>query len=222
MKLSEKYRPASFDQVIGQEKAVSTIQKTLEYGFSSHFWIEGNSGQGKTTLARIIADNNCKPDNVQEFVKTNFTFSDITAIQERISDADKFSAWNEGECENICFIINEAHKFRSDIVTAFLTLLETVRDGVIFIFTTTKKFNKGLFDGVSDARPLVTRCCRVSLTVQGLNKAFSAYILGIAKVEGLLGESRGNLDKYVSKMVEGTNNSLRECFSLIQGGYLQA
>jgi len=221
-KLSEKYRPDCFEKVIGQDKAIQKIKRSLRYGFSTHFWIEGNSGQGKTTLARIIASENCSKDCIIELVKPSLVYQDLVDIKEKIKDIDRFQAWNGGRVENICFIINEAHKFSSRIVTAFLDLLEEVRDGVVFIFTTTQKFNKGLFDGIDDARPLVDRCCLVSLTSQGLNKTFTKYIIAIAKKEGILDESRINLEKYVSKMVENANNSLRKCFSLIQSGYLEA
>lgn len=55
--LFEKYRPRTFADVVGQDKAVATIRRTLERGGAGGraFWISGPSGAGKTTLARIIA-----------------------------------------------------------------------------------------------------------------------------------------------------------------------
>ncbi len=57
MQLHEKYRPQSFDCVVGQSKAINTIKHISErYGLGGRaFWISGKSGTGKTTIARLIA-----------------------------------------------------------------------------------------------------------------------------------------------------------------------
>lgn len=57
MQLTEKYRPQSFDAVIGQDKAVRVLSRFADNGgFGGHaFYITGKSGTGKTTLARLIA-----------------------------------------------------------------------------------------------------------------------------------------------------------------------
>ena len=53
MSLYETSRPATFDAVVGQERAVK-VRSRLSLGGRA-FWITGSSGTGKTTLARIIA-----------------------------------------------------------------------------------------------------------------------------------------------------------------------
>ena len=57
MQLHEKYRPANFADVIGQPKAVASLQGlAARSGFGGRaIWLSGASGTGKTTLARIIA-----------------------------------------------------------------------------------------------------------------------------------------------------------------------
>ncbi len=58
MKLFEQHRPKTLDAVLGQGKAVKTIERLLERGIGGRaLWISGASGTGKTTLARIIADH---------------------------------------------------------------------------------------------------------------------------------------------------------------------
>ena len=57
MQLHEKYRPRTLDAVIGQDKAVATIQRIQKRGLSGRaYYLTGNSGQGKTTLAYIMAE----------------------------------------------------------------------------------------------------------------------------------------------------------------------
>ena len=54
--LARKYRPASFDDLIGQEPMVRTISNAFETGRIPQAWIlTGVRGVGKTTTARILA-----------------------------------------------------------------------------------------------------------------------------------------------------------------------
>src|SRR5215470_1862494 len=54
--LARKYRPASFDDLIGQEAMVRTISNAFETGRIPQAWIlTGVRGVGKTTTARILA-----------------------------------------------------------------------------------------------------------------------------------------------------------------------
>lgn len=53
--LITKYRPRSFDDVVGQEAVVKSLAKVLDKGISHSFIFAGPSGTGKTTLARIVA-----------------------------------------------------------------------------------------------------------------------------------------------------------------------
>src|SRR5881227_2248210 len=54
--LARKYRPASFDDLIGQEAVVRTVSNAFETGRVPQAWIlTGVRGVGKTTTARILA-----------------------------------------------------------------------------------------------------------------------------------------------------------------------
>ena len=72
--LAEKYRPHEFNQLVGQEKACSTLER-LELGGRA-FYITGKSGTGKTTLARIIA---------LKVAQTNHGISEVTGRQLTLS-----------------------------------------------------------------------------------------------------------------------------------------
>jgi DNA polymerase III delta prime subunit len=56
MQLTERYRPASWDEVVGQEKVVARIKAIALRGLGRRaLWLSGASGTGKTTIARLVA-----------------------------------------------------------------------------------------------------------------------------------------------------------------------
>jgi DNA polymerase III subunit gamma/tau len=67
MQLTERYRPASWSEVVGQEKVVQRLQALAKRGLGGRaYWLSGQSGTGKTTLARLIAAELASPWNVEE------------------------------------------------------------------------------------------------------------------------------------------------------------
>ena len=54
--LYEEYRPASFDDVVGQDEILRKIRTLARRSLVGRvFWVTAHSGQGKTTIARLIA-----------------------------------------------------------------------------------------------------------------------------------------------------------------------
>ena len=71
--LHEQYRPQTWDEVIGQDRAIAKIQAVARRGLSGRaFWIAGQSGTGKTTIARLIAKEVADPFCVVEMDAANF------------------------------------------------------------------------------------------------------------------------------------------------------
>src|SRR5713101_5104161 len=73
--LVERSRPTTWNQVVGQEKAVATLQRFARAGQlgGRNYWMSGKSGQGKTTLARLIASDLAEPWNIQEMDAAELT-----------------------------------------------------------------------------------------------------------------------------------------------------
>ena len=68
--LAEKYRPQTWSEVIGQEKVIKqleVIRKRSGTLASQVFWISGQSGTGKTTIARLIAKEVAEEWSTTEF-----------------------------------------------------------------------------------------------------------------------------------------------------------
>ena len=76
--LFEKYRPSTFDGVLGQDKAISKAKKLLSRSWGGRaWWISGASGTGKTTIAKIIA-----AQGADDFYITEYDSADAMNVSE--------------------------------------------------------------------------------------------------------------------------------------------
>jgi len=207
--LAEQYRPRTLDDVIAQEKAVKQIRTLERRGLGGRaLWITGQSGTGKTTIGRIIAESVADDFNVEEIDGSELSAEQVRAWK-------KESAYKAiGEKGGRAFIVNEAHRLRADTITKLLVILEEIPDHVTWIFTTTNDGQDTLFDNQLDANPLLSRCARIGLTRQGLAKPFAERAQEIARAEGLDGKP---LKSYVD-LLQKCRNNLRDALNRIEAG----
>ena len=211
MRLYEKYRPKTIDDVVGQPKACEQVRRMIAQGVGGRaVWISGPSGAGKTTLARIIASS-----IADGFSVTEFDSADAFGIEEArdLADAMQYTSMGKG---GRAFIINEAHALRGLVLRTLLGILERLPSHVVVIFTTTKEGEEKLFDDNIDASPLLSRCSRVALTNQGLAQAFAERVLTIARAENLDGQP---LDAYV-KLARKCGNNCRAMLVDVEDGIM--
>ncbi len=209
--LFDKYRPSRFDEVLGQDKAVKKVQTLLTRSWGGRaWWISGASGTGKTTIARIIAQQ-----GADDFYVTEYDSADsITASEiDRLERDMHFLAPGKG---GRAYIINEAHGLRKSIIRRLLGILERIPNHVCIIFTTTKIGESSLFDEQIDAHPLLSRCAKIELTNQGLAKVFAEHCRQIAAKENLNGKP---LQSYI-KLAQRCKNNCREMLMAIESGEL--
>ncbi len=153
--LARKYRPQRFDDIVGQEMVVRTLQNAIEQKRIHHAYLfSGVRGIGKTTVARILAKAlNCARGPAAEPCNECTHCQEIT---EGIDlDVREIDAATYTQVENIrelrevtqfqpardrfrIFIIDEAHMLSTSSWNALLKLIEEPPPHVIFMFATTE------------------------------------------------------------------------------------
>ena len=212
MNLAEKYRPRQWSEVVGQDKLVADLLRLRDAtGLGGNaFWLSGKSGTGKTTIARLIAEevaDNCVC--VTEIDADDLTTGLIDEIRQNLK-IRLGRAW----------IINEAHGLNKQRARKLLTLLEPpggLSNLVVFIFTTTIDGQETLFEGCDDAGPLLSRCQPHKLNGANLAQAFAKHAQKIAVAEGLDGRPLA----YYLERVKQNRNNLRAVLQEVQQGRMR-
>ena len=154
--LALKYRPQTFDDLIGQEVVDETITNSIKADkIPNAYLFTGIRGIGKTTTARIVAkalncsngiDNLCK-ENFCESCKSISESSHIDVLEmdaasktgvDDVRDLIEFSRYGPTSAKYKIFIIDEVHMLSKQAFNALLKTLEEPPEYLKFIFATTE------------------------------------------------------------------------------------
>ena len=187
--LYKKYRPSDFDDILGQDVAVGTLEVAIERDSIPHFILfTGPTGCGKTTLARIVRRKlrcsrhdfiECAPRKVE----------DVRAIRRMIHQAPM-----SGRCR--LWLIDECHKLTSDAQDEFLKMLEDTPSHVYFLFTTT--------DPQKLKKTIKNRCTHI--VVKPLSDGDLSGLLGYVCNE----EGKKISTEVADKIIENSDGSARK------------
>ena len=221
--LARKYRPQSFDDLIGQDALVRTLANALEQGRLAHaFVLTGVRGVGKTTTARIIAKGlNCIGVDGKSgpTVNPGGVCDNCRSITEdRHVDVMEMDAASRTGVDDIreiidgvryrpvaarykVYIIDEVHMLSRNAFNALLKTLEEPPDHVKFVFATTEIRKVPI--------TVLSRCQRFDLRRIGIDDLIGLFTSICAK-EGV--EAEKEALRLVARAADG---SARDGLSLL-------
>jgi DNA polymerase III subunit gamma/tau len=154
--LYRKWRPRTFDAIVGQEPVVRTLKRAIESGRVAHAYLfSGPRGTGKTSTAKVLAMGlNCaegptpEPDGTCERCRAIINNSSMDVLEmdaasnrgiDEIRDLrDKVNlAPAQGRMK--VYIIDEVHMLTTEAFNALLKMLEEPPEHVVFVLATTEK-----------------------------------------------------------------------------------
>ena len=222
--LALKYRPSSFEDLIGQDVATKTIINSIKANkVPNAYLFTGIRGIGKTTIARIVAKSlNClngienlcnkKPCANCDAI-ANSSHIDVLEMDaasktgvDDVRDLIEFSRYGPTSSKYKIFIIDEVHMLSKQAFNALLKTLEEPPEYLKFIFATTEIKKIPI--------TVVSRCQRFDLSRIKSSELFE-FIKKIKEKEN--GNVSDDALKLIVKISEG---SVRDALSLLDRGLI--
>jgi DNA polymerase-3 subunit gamma/tau len=216
--LARKWRPRSFDQMVGQEHVVRALSNALQQNRLHHaYLLTGTRGVGKTTLARVVAKAlNCETGITASPCGVCTTCVEIDAG--RFPDLIELDAASNTQVDNMrellenalymptrgrfkVYIIDEVHMLSRNAFNAMLKTLEEPPAHVKFILATT--------DPQKVPVTVLSRCLQFNL------KAIPPWQIR-ERLEHILGEERVQFEvPALERVARAAQGSLRDALSLL-------
>ena len=213
---ARKYRPATFDTVVGQEHITTTLKNAIKTNhLASAFLFCGPRGVGKTTCARILAKTiNCQ-NLTAEGEACDQCESCVSFNQNASFNIHELDAASNNSVEDIrnlidqvryppqsgkykIYIIDEVHMLSSAAFNAFLKTLEEPPSYAIFILATTEKHK---------ILPTILSRCQIFDFNRIQPGHIAAHLADIAQKEGITAETEA-LDLIAQKADGGLRDAL--------------
>ena len=222
--LALKYRPQTFDDLIGQDVVAETIKNSIKANkLPNAYLFTGIRGIGKTTTARIVAkslncsngiDSLCKENPCENCTSiSNSNHIDVLEMDaasktgvDDVRDLIEFSRYGPTSAKYKIFIIDEVHMLSKQAFNALLKTLEEPPKYLKFIFATTEIKKIPI--------TVVSRCQRFDLS-----RIKSLELLDFVKK--IKDKENGNISEDALKLiVKISEGSVRDALSLLDRALL--
>tara|TARA_B100001123_G_scaffold225818_1_gene254206 strand:- start:118 stop:1329 length:1212 start_codon:yes stop_codon:yes gene_type:complete len=222
--LALKYRPQTFDQLVGQKVIAESIFNSIKNNkIPNAYMFLGIRGSGKTSTARIVAkalncengvENLCKKDfceSCKSIIEgNNIDILEIDAASKTsvddVRELIEFSRYKPTSAKYKIFICDEVHMFSKSAFAALLKTLEEPPSYLKFIFAST--------DVKKIPVTIISRCQRYDLSRVNSEELFE-YLVKIKVLES--GKITDDAIKLIVKLSEG---SVRDALSLLDRAML--
>lgn len=214
---ARKYRPATFESVVGQKSLTTTLKNAIRSNQLAHAYLFcGPRGVGKTTCARIfaktincqnlspeneacnecvscVAFNTSRSMNIHELdAASNNSVDDIRKLIEQVRIPPQIGKYS-------VYIIDEVHMLSSQAFNAFLKTLEEPPKHAIFILATTEKHK---------ILPTILSRCQIFDFSRIQVSDIADHLAYIAKTEGIKAEALA-----LSVIAQKADGGLRDALS---------
>lgn len=215
---ARKYRPMSFDSVVGQSTLTTTLKNAVKNGKLAHAYLFcGPRGVGKTTCARIFAKAiNCQRPT-EDGEACNTCESCAAFNEQRSYNIFELDAASNNSVENIkvlmeqtrippqigkykVFIIDEVHMLSTAAFNAFLKTLEEPPAHVIFILATTEKHK---------ILPTIISRCQIYDFERMSSTSIISHLKMVAEKEGITYE-----EEALGVIAEKADGGMRDALSI--------
>ena len=215
---ARKYRPQTFDTVVGQKSITNTLKNAIKTKhLAQSFLFCGSRGVGKTTTARILAKTiNCSNRtesmeacdvcdscvsfntgnsfNVYELdAASNNSVEDIRGLIDQVRVAPQLGDFK-------VYIIDEVHMLTNNAFNAFLKTLEEPPKHAVFILATTEKHK---------IIPTILSRCQIFDFARIKVKDIAEHLGTIAKKEGITAETEA-----LHLIAQKSDGALRDALSI--------
>lgn len=202
--LTEKYRPTKFDDMLGRETQVEVVKNMLEkQGEINHLFLYGPAGTGKTTFAKVIANEVLGDKLKGNFFEFNASADrGIDHLREDILPLAKERGF--GSTPYKIILMDEADYITSDAQACFRRILEEHSKITRFIFTGNYPYKL--------IPALISRFTAIEFPVIDA-KVIAKRLWQINKAENL-----GLTQDDVKTLTKKSNGDMRKAINLLQGG----
>ena len=217
--LYRKFRPASFEEVKGQDAIVTTLKNQIMSGRIGHAYLFcGTRGTGKTSVAKLFARavncehrNGADPCGTCESCRAALSSSSVNIIEidaasnnsvDDVRNIREEVVYRPTEGRYKVYIIDEAHMLSTGAFNALLKTLEEPPEYVIFILATTEAAKLPV--------TIVSRCQRYDFKRISIDR-IADRIGELLNAEGISADEKGI--RYISRLADG---SMRDALSLLE------